>query len=85
MNVCFVSLVTVWQGIEGGMEAHARLGHSVTVVASRHPAGVEAEARGGDVLLAGYLFFTTSRTSSPLSGSTPRAGAPVVTGVVPLG
>ncbi len=44
MNVSSVSLVTVWQGIKGGM-AHG-LGHSVTVLASRHPAGVKAEARG---------------------------------------
>ncbi len=55
MNVCFVSLVTVSQGIKGGMEVHGKLlteglvglGHGVTVVASRHPAGVEAETRGG--------------------------------------
>ena len=55
MNVCFVSLVTVWHGVKGGMEVHgkllteglARLGHGVTVVTSRHPAGVEAEARDG--------------------------------------
>ena len=55
MNVCFVSLVTVSQGIKGGMEVHGKLlteglvglGHGVTVVASRHPAGVEAETREG--------------------------------------
>src|SRR3989454_11622739 len=55
MNVCVLSLVTVWHGIKGGMEVHgkllteglARLGHGVTVVASRHPAGVEAETREG--------------------------------------
>ena len=55
MNVCFLSLVTVWHGIKGGMEVHgklltgglARLGHGVTVVASPHPAGVEAETRDG--------------------------------------
>jgi glycogen(starch) synthase len=55
MNVCFVSLVTVWHGVKGGMEIHgkvlteglARLGHGVAVVASPHPAGVEAETRDG--------------------------------------
>jgi glycosyltransferase involved in cell wall biosynthesis len=55
MNICFVSLVTVGHGIKGGMEIHgellteglARLGHGVTVVASSHPAGVEAETRDG--------------------------------------
>ena len=55
MNVCFVSLVTVRHGVKGGMEVHGqllneglvRLGHGVTVVASRHPAGVEAETRDG--------------------------------------
>jgi glycosyltransferase involved in cell wall biosynthesis len=55
VNVCVVALVTVWHGVKGGMEIHgkllteglARLGHDVTVVASRHPAGVEGETRDG--------------------------------------
>src|SRR5713226_2142079 len=55
MNVCLVSVVTVWHGVNGGIEIHGKLlteglvglGHSVTVVASRHPAGVGAEARSG--------------------------------------
>lgn len=54
MNVCFVSLVTVWHGMKGGMEVHgqllaeglARLGHEVTILSSRHPSGGEAVVAG---------------------------------------
>jgi glycosyltransferase involved in cell wall biosynthesis len=55
MNVCLVSLVTVWHGVGGGMEVHgrllarglARLGHHVTALSSRHPGGVARAVHEG--------------------------------------
>jgi glycosyltransferase involved in cell wall biosynthesis len=66
MNVCVLSLVTVWHGVKGGMEVHgqllaeglARLGHEVTILSSRRPSGAEATAIGAVTLyaLAGTHF-----------------------------
>jgi glycosyltransferase involved in cell wall biosynthesis len=66
MNVCLISLVTVWHGVKGGMEVHgqllaeglAALGHEVTILSSRRPSGAEATAIGAVTLyaLAGARF-----------------------------
>jgi glycosyltransferase involved in cell wall biosynthesis len=66
MNVCLVSLVTVWHGVKGGMELHgqllaeglAGLGHEVTVLSSRHPSGTETAVTGAVTrhALAGTRF-----------------------------
>ncbi|MCX5723563.1 MAG: glycosyltransferase family 4 protein, partial [Nitrospirae bacterium] len=53
--ICFVSLVTCWHGMNGGMEVHGRLlaralvagGHDVSIISSRHPSGKEVEVDGG--------------------------------------
>lgn len=66
MNVCLLSLVTVWHGVKGGMELHgqllaeglAGLGHEVTILSSRHPSGAEAAVAGAVTryALAGTRF-----------------------------
>lgn len=58
MNICVLSLVTVWHGVGGGMEVHGRLvtrglaalGHRVTVISSRNPWGAGLETREGVAL-----------------------------------
>ena len=65
MNICFISLVTFWHGVRGGMEVHgklvteglARLGHQVTAVSSSNPSGAEVETHEGVTLH--YLSGTT--------------------------
>lgn len=65
MNICFISLVTFWHGVRGGMEVHgqlvteglARLGHQVTAVSSSNPSGAEVETHEGVTLH--YLRGTT--------------------------
>jgi glycosyltransferase involved in cell wall biosynthesis len=55
LHICAFSRVNYWQGIRGGMDFHgkllseglARLGHSVTIISSRHPEGVVHERRNG--------------------------------------
>ncbi len=65
MNICVLSLVTVWHGVGGGMEIHgrlltrglARLSHRVTVISSRNPVGTSMETREG--VAFHYLGGTT--------------------------
>lgn len=65
MNICVLSLVTVWHGVRGGMEVHgkllteglARLGHQVTAVSSSNPSGAQVETHEGVTLH--YLRGTT--------------------------
>jgi len=48
MNVCVFSIVTVYHGIQGGMEIHEKIvteelvkrGHRVTIISTRHPKGI---------------------------------------------
>ena len=55
MNICLVSLVTVWHGVKGGMEIHGKLlteglvglGHEVTILSSRQPSGAQVAATAG--------------------------------------
>src|SRR2546430_17336735 len=55
MNVCLVSLVTVWHGVKGGMEIHGKLlteglvglGHDVTILSSHLPSGAQGAATPG--------------------------------------
>ena len=66
MNVCLVSLVTVWHGVKGGMEIHGKLlteglvglGHDVTILSSHQPSGAQGVATPGltRYALAGTRF-----------------------------
>lgn len=55
MNICAFSRVNYWQGTSGGMGVHGKLlseglvsrGHSVTMLSTRHPAGVTFEQQNG--------------------------------------
>jgi len=55
MNICVFSIVTVYHGIQGGMEIHEKIvteelikrGHRVTIISTRHPEGITFDEING--------------------------------------